>query len=106
LALSVDDKALRDAISSLAIALYDGKPALREERPLVGGIALGYAADDFELSQVFRLLQDVLRDLASFWQVEEIEQSGTRILESLLPRLNDGIPLVRSAFWLVVRLGM
>ena len=61
---------------------------------------------DSALSDVFRLLEAVVTDLANHWQIEEVEQNGRYVLDTLLPQLNDAPALARSAYWLVVRLGI
>jgi hypothetical protein len=107
LALSVDNEVLRNAILSLALAQYSSKRAVHVRKPKIdlNRVAMEYDVEEHELLAVFRLLEVVLLDLTSFWQVEEVEQSGSRILENLLPGLDGGILLVRSAYWLAVRLG-
>jgi hypothetical protein len=59
----------------------------------------------FTISGVFRLLQEVTLGLTRFWEIERVNQGGGRMLETLLPRLNEGSPLIQAAYWLVLRLG-
>jgi hypothetical protein len=60
----------------------------------------------FTISSVFHILQEVTLDLTRFWETERINQDGGRMLETLLPRLENGCPLNQAAYWLILRLGM
>lgn len=104
--LSAESETLRNDVLSLARAMRaeDRVPPAQvpyidhTERRLTDSLQTA-------VSNVFRLLKHVMIDLQDFWDAEVMHQHGLRMLEALLPKIDELPSLAEHIYWLVVRLG-
>jgi hypothetical protein len=107
LVLSVESKTLRNDVLSLINAMLVKDRAALPHIPIVMHTSsIPEEAPRLAVSAVFRLLEHVVVDLASFWEMEAVNQCGPQMLDALLPQIDERSSLIGSVYWLVVRLGM
>jgi hypothetical protein len=104
--LCAESKTIRNDILSLIKAMHVKDRAAISPVHVVEQATVG--ADSTQrhaVSSVFRLLEHVVVDLAGFWNAEDVDRSGRRVLAILQQQLDGGASLIEAAHWLVVRLG-
>ncbi|QRC90444.1 hypothetical protein JI435_098540 [Parastagonospora nodorum SN15] len=105
--LSTESETLRNDILSLARATRAEDRAAPVHMSYVDHADFG-PRDYLRLavSDVFSLLKHAMIDLEDFWDAEAEKQNGLKMLEALLPKIDELPSLAEHVYWLMVRLGM
>ncbi|KAH4035463.1 hypothetical protein HBI80_039390 [Parastagonospora nodorum] len=103
--LSTESETLRNDILSLARATRAEDRAAPVHMSYVDHADFG-PRDYLRLavSDVFSLLKHAMIDLEDFWDAEAEKQNGLKMLEALLPKIDELPSLAEHVYWLMVRL--